>query len=210
MISFPPVSQSDFQLRRATIEDVPALRDLWNAAGQPAAPLEKCFTEFQVAENPAQVVGALGLRIAGPHGFVHGEVFHRAVGDEALRPLLWQRVLTVAANHGLVRLWTRHTGAFWSAQKFAPAGDIVGRLPQEFGERDEGWFTLQLKDEQAAGTSLEKEFELFRQVSRDETAAMMARAKMLKLVAAAVVAGVFILVMFGLYLYFSSRGGVAN
>jgi N-acetylglutamate synthase-like GNAT family acetyltransferase len=204
------VSQSDFQLRRATIEDVPALRDLWAAAGQPTAELEKCFTEFQIAENPAQVVGALGLRIAGPHGFVHGEAFHRAVGDEVLRPLLWQRVLTVAANHGLVRLWMRYTGTFWSGLGFTPADDIVGRLPQEFGARDEGWFTLQLKDEQAAGTSLEKEFELFRQVTRDETEAMMRRAKTLKLVAAVVVSAVFILVLFGLYIYFSSRGGTPN
>jgi N-acetylglutamate synthase-like GNAT family acetyltransferase len=207
VISFPPVSQSDFQLRRATIEDLPALRDLWNSAGRPVAELEKCFTEFQIAENPAQLVGALGLRIAGPHGFVHGEAIHRAVGAEALQPLLWQRVLTVATNHGLVRLWTRHTGGFWEHLKFTPAGDIVGRLPQEFGTRDEGWFTLQLKEEQAAGTSLEKEFELFRQVSRDETEAMMRRAKTLKLVAAVVVAAVFILVLLGLYLYFSSRGG---
>jgi N-acetylglutamate synthase-like GNAT family acetyltransferase len=205
-----PVSQSDFQLRRATIEDVPALRELWSAAGLPAAELERCFTEFQVAENPAQIVGALGLRIAGPHGLVHGEAFHRAVGEEALRPLLWQRVLTVATNHGLVRLWTRQTGTFWEQQQFTPAGDIVGRLPQEFGVRDEGWFTLQLKDEQAAGTSLEKEFELFRQVSRDETEAMMRRAKTLKLVAAVVVTGVFILVMLGLYIYFTSRGGTAH
>jgi N-acetylglutamate synthase-like GNAT family acetyltransferase len=204
------VSQSDFQLRRATVEDVPALRDLWNAAGQPAAELEKCFTEFQIAENPAQIVGALGLRIAGPHGFVHGEAFHRAVGDEALRPLLWQRVMTVATNHGLVRLWTRHTGAFWGQQKFTPASDIVGRLPQEFGERDEGWFTLQLKEEQASGPSIDKEFEAFRQMSREETAAMMARAKTLKLVAAVVVTAVLILVMFGLYIYFSSRGGTGN
>lgn len=204
------VSQSDFQLRRATIEDVPALRDLWNAAGQPAAELEKSFTEFQVAENPAQIVGALGLRIAGPHGLVHGEALHRAVGDDELRPLLWQRVMTVATNHGLARLWTRHTGAFWSDRGFAPAGDVVGRLPQEFGARDEGWFTLQLKEEQAAGPSIDKEFEAFRQLSREETAAMMARAKTLKLVAVVVVTAVFILVMFGLYIYFSSRNAAPN
>jgi N-acetylglutamate synthase-like GNAT family acetyltransferase len=204
------VSQSDFHLRRATIEDVPALRALWQNAGQPAAALEKCFTEFQVAENPAQVVGALGLRIAGPHGWVHGEACHQAVGAETLRPLLWQRVLTVAHNHGLARLWTRHTGPFWSERGFAPAGHLVGRLPPEFGERDDGWFTLQLKDEAAGGPSLEKEFELFRQASREESEAMLRRARALKLVALIVVIAVLVIVLFGLYLYFTGRGAPAR
>src|SRR5437762_8547707 len=84
---------NDYQLRRATLDDVPQLMELWKSFGFPVADLSKHVTEFQVAQTPeGKLVGALGLQIAERHGRVHSEAFGDFALADQLRPLLWDRI----------------------------------------------------------------------------------------------------------------------
>lgn len=201
------MSQANYELRRATMEDLPQLRPLWQAAGLPAAELEKRFTEFQLAESGVNIAGVLGLQIAGPQARVYGEAFTASANADELRPLLWTRLLTVAKNHGLARLWTQETSPFWAQQNFVPAaGEIANRLPAIFGNASANWLTLQLKEEApSAAPSIDHEFALFRQASQDEHQALLRRAKMFKMIALLIAFVVFALVVVGALLYFANR-----
>src|SRR5262245_3844170 len=102
-------------VRRATLEDLPQLQRLWSTMGFPAEELAKRVTEFQVALSPeGQVIGAVGLQVAERQGCLHSEAFSDFAVADQLRPLLWERLMTIANNTGLLRLWTRETAPFWS------------------------------------------------------------------------------------------------
>jgi len=204
------MSQAPVQCRRATVEDIPALCALWSAASLPAAVLEKHFGEFQVAEANAQILAAIGFRQAGQHAAVHSEACQPGANADELRAHLWQRVLTVARNHGLARLWTQEKSPFWAQQKFVPAGaEVLPRLPAALGDPAGGWLTLQLKEE-TAQPSLEQEFALFRQAAHDENEALLQRAKAFKIIALLFAFVVFALVVAGAVFYFANRHKLAR
>src|SRR5690349_1878975 len=96
---------AEYQLRRATLEDLPGLKKLWELNNLPVQELEKRFTEFQLAIDAwEQIAGAIGLKVVKNHGLIHSEAFTEMDKAEQIRPLLWERIMTVAKNHGLVRL----------------------------------------------------------------------------------------------------------
>src|SRR5687767_6620537 len=71
-----PMSTPQLQVRRATIDDLPKLAPLWREENLDVNDLEKRFKEFQVVEGPGgEIIGALGLQIAGQEGRLHSEVF---------------------------------------------------------------------------------------------------------------------------------------
>jgi N-acetylglutamate synthase-like GNAT family acetyltransferase len=152
------------QVRRATVEDLPRLRGLWQAEQFPASELERRFTEFQVVLGPGgELLGAVGLHIQNQHGLLHSEAFVHPETEEELRPLLWERIQAIARNHGLLRLWTRERAPFWRRCGLEPAGEAeLQRLPPAFGERQREWLTLRLRDELAVPHAIEREFELFK------------------------------------------------
>jgi N-acetylglutamate synthase-like GNAT family acetyltransferase/predicted nucleic acid-binding Zn ribbon protein len=200
------MSTPSIQVRRATVEDLPALRAMWNAAGLPAAELEKRFNEFQVAGSDGQILGALGLQIAGQHAKLHSETMLAGASVEEIRPALWGRIQTVTRNHGLARLWTQEPTPFWAQQQFAPAAaEVLGRLPAPLGAAAGNWLTLQLKEE-AAGTSIEQEFAIFKQASQEENEAILRRAKMIKVIAMLIAFVVFALIVVATVLFFLNRG----
>ena len=60
--------------RRATVEDLPQLIDLWRLEQLPAASLEKRFTEFQiVCDDIGRVLAAVGIQISGAQAWLHSE-----------------------------------------------------------------------------------------------------------------------------------------
>ena len=200
----------NYEVRRATVEDLPALRALWQAADLPAADLEKRVAEFQVVASGAQLVAALGLQTAGLHARIHSEVFTDPVSADLHRDLLWTRLQNLARNHGLVRLWTQDAAPFWTALQFIPAsGEVMPRLPAAFAAAG-AWLTLQLKDEAAAGTNVDREFELFKQASAAERAETLRRARVLKLVAVLISIAVLGFVVFGAILYFKHAGSLPH
>src|SRR3954469_24572577 len=75
---FMIMSATSYVTRRATVEDLPQLLALWRLERLPADALEKRFTEFQVvSDNSGEVLGAVGIQIAGSHGLLHGESMAR-------------------------------------------------------------------------------------------------------------------------------------
>jgi len=70
---------ASFKIRRATVDDLPQLIELWQIENLPWQELERRLTEFQVADDgTGQVVGALGIQIAVRQANIHSEVFRRA------------------------------------------------------------------------------------------------------------------------------------
>lgn len=179
------MSLSEFRVRRATVDDLPWLRHLWQAEQFDCHDLERRFTEFQIVHNSrGELLGTIGLRIDGHHGLLHCEAFARPETEESLRPALWERLQVVARNHGLHRLWTRERAPFWRHCGLQPATEEeLSKLPPSFGGRHGDWLTLQLRDELAATRSLEHEFELFRAEQQAASRRAQEQARLLKLVA---------------------------
>jgi N-acetylglutamate synthase-like GNAT family acetyltransferase len=173
-----------FQLRRATLEDLPELKRLWQEARLPTSDLEKRFTEFQVAlDAENRMAACMGLQMAREQGFIHSEVFQDPMLGPELRPLLWQRILAVARNNGLLRLWTLPTTSFYREQGMVDVDEAMrAKLPEEFGNGKADWVMLKLKEESQSAVSIEKEFEVFAEAQRAESERVMSQAKALRFV----------------------------
>jgi N-acetylglutamate synthase-like GNAT family acetyltransferase len=198
------------RVRRATVDDLPALIKLWKLCQLNPREIEKRVTDFQLVETAeGRVAGCIGLRIAGLHGNIHSECFRDFGEADRLRPLLWNRLKSVAQNHGLARLWTRETGVFWHQEGLrGPTPTELERLPAELGEHDGKWCTLQLRDEDALSTvSLDKEFAVFREVERERTERIFQQARFFKLIATLVAALLLIFVIVGGYLLWKKGQG---
>jgi N-acetylglutamate synthase-like GNAT family acetyltransferase len=158
-------------VRRATVDDLPALKALWESMRLSPEELEPKLTEFQVVENADHdVLGAIGIQFAKPHALLHSEGYTDfAIADEA-RQLFWGRLQTLAANHGIFRLWTQERSPFWKSYGFQPpsAGTLV-RLPEPWRNEFTGaWLTYQLKDEDAISAALETHKQQFAQYREAE------------------------------------------
>ena len=195
-------------VRRATVDDLPALIALWQIAGLPVLELEKRLTEFQlVARNDGPLIGAIGLQVKGHHGRLHSEAFLHPETENEFRPQLWERLQSIARNHGLTRLWTEEDAVFWHQAGFEPpTKEQLEKLPKEFGDaHSPHWHTLQLGDEAALTRSLEQEFELFRVTQQEQSEKVMRQARVLKLLAAVLAFVLFAVVGFGLYYLFQQN-----
>jgi len=142
------MNPSDYQVRRATLDDIAALKALWQTMRYAEGELEKRLTEFQVVEGPGKkVVGALGFQMAERQGQIHSETFADFAIADAMRPLFWSRVQSLAANHGIFRLWTQERAPFWTQTGFQPATDkVISKIPAVWADASANWLTLQLKD----------------------------------------------------------------
>jgi N-acetylglutamate synthase-like GNAT family acetyltransferase len=174
------MSPSNLRIRRATTDDFLGLRGLWNSMHFPAEDLEKRLTEFQVVEtNDGEIVGAIGLQIDGRHALLHSEGYTDFSVADAARQLFWERIQTIAAHHGVFRLWTREQSPFWTRWGFQPASaEVLGRLPGPWNPSGRGWLTLQIKDEEAIAT-VEKELAVFRESEKKHAAEVMDQARTL-------------------------------
>ena len=70
------------------------------------------------------------------------------------------RIQTLAANHGVFRIWTQERSPFWKSYGFQPpSAEVLGRLPAGWkNEFEGGWLTLQLKNEEVITAAFEKQF----------------------------------------------------
>jgi len=172
-----------YHVRRATVEDLGVLMDLWTSMNFAAADLKNRLTEFQVGEDAnGKVVAALGFQIHHRHGLIHSEAFADFAVADQVRPLLWGRIQALALNHGIVRLWTRESAPFWTHNGLQAAdANTLERLPEEWNRAAPGWLTLRLKDEDVM-LSLDKELALFKEAERQSTAATLSQARKLKVI----------------------------
>jgi len=142
-------------------------------------------TEFQVAEDAnGKMLGALGFQIAERQGLIHSEAFTDFALAEQLRPLLWDRVHSVAMNHGLLRIWTQERAPFWNHCGLARAeAGALEKLPVLWRGQASPWLTLKLKDDVETVVSLDREFALFMESEKQRTEQVFQQARMLKTVA---------------------------
>jgi N-acetylglutamate synthase-like GNAT family acetyltransferase len=187
-----------FRIRRATIEDLPALTALWQSMNLASAGLDRRLTEFQVATDEAgKIVGAIGFQLLGKQALLHSEAFVDFGIADLVRPLLWERLQVLAANHGTIRVWTRETAPFWSHNIFSkPDADAHTKLPPVWNESPEGLLTIKLREDVEEILSLDKEFALFAESERERSRTALNQAKVLKTVAtvAALILGVIVLI----------------
>jgi N-acetylglutamate synthase-like GNAT family acetyltransferase len=174
-----------YTIRRATVEDLAELKTLWESNRLAVEDLEKRFTEFQVAIDAwGQIAGAIGLHISKNQGLIHGESYKDLSLAVELRPLFWNRLLSVAKNHGLLRLWTVPSASFYREQGMTEIDDSLrAQIPEGFGSPLADWAVLKLKDETPPTLSLEKEFEFFAAAQKEASERMIRQAAALKLVA---------------------------
>jgi len=195
------MNSSNYRVRRATLDDIGQLTDLWKSMHLPADELGKRITEFQVAQSAeGKLLGAVGLQMAERQGRIHSEAFNDFALAEHLRPLLWDRLHAVAANHGLLRLWTQEKAPFWHHSGLAKAdAEALEKLPAIWREPSAHWLTLKLKDDLETLTSLDKEFAMFMQSEKQRTARAFQHARILKLIATLIAFAVLALVVAGAF-----------
>ncbi|MBU6410277.1 MAG: hypothetical protein KGR98_07810 [Verrucomicrobia bacterium] len=180
-------------IRRATVDDLPALRALWAAMRLPADDLERRLKECQVVEDArGAVVGAVGIAFHQQYALLHSEGYLDFGQADAARLLFWDRLQVLAANHGAFRVWTREDAPFWRRHGFQPAGDAaLLRLPAPWQAPGRPWLTLQLKDEDAVAAALERRFAGFMDAERRRTTRLSERARTLRRVIIAAGFGIF-------------------
>jgi N-acetylglutamate synthase-like GNAT family acetyltransferase len=183
------MNSPEYTVRRATVDDLDGLKQLWEWARLQVLDLEKRLTEFQlVVSQEGDLLGAQGLHIEGKLGKLHSEAFTRPEQEEQFRALMWERIQVVARNHGLVRLWTQQKSPFWQQAGFAEASpELLKKLPPGFGDLAEPWLTLQLKEESASALSIEHEFELFQTAQKEETERLLRLGRTMKFTVIAVI-----------------------
>jgi N-acetylglutamate synthase-like GNAT family acetyltransferase len=192
------MTTSEPQVRRATVEDLAQLRELWRQDGLPWQDFDKAFKDFQVVQTESgQILAALGLQIAGTEGWVFAEAFARPEQADWLRARLWERARIVAQNHGLVRIWTQFAALFWQQNGFSTASpDQLAKRPASFAGDEAPWFVLPLRDEAATGVNLDREFALFAESQKAERERLYRQARVAKVVA--VIVATVLLVVFGM------------
>jgi N-acetylglutamate synthase-like GNAT family acetyltransferase len=189
----PPIHQ----VRRATVDDLPVLRRLWQEALLPVEDHEKRLKEFQaVFDERGRLLGAVGLSIAGRHGHLHSEVFADPTHGELLRDELWERLKAVAQNFGLVRVWTRETAPYWHHIGFQTAApELLEKLPAAFGSPPPPWLSLILREETAIPLMAEQEMALFVQAQRESADHAMRQIKIMRGIATGVACVLFLVVL---------------
>ncbi len=199
------MTEPQFQTRRATLDDLPALVPLWQADRLDAVALEKRLTEFQVAcDAEGTVIGALAMQRHQQHGLLHSEVFADFALADTLRPLLWERMRTVGRNHALARMWTRESSLFWRTLGFDPPDEEqLAAFPPSFGNVEAGpLFTLKVRDDPFADMTPAQEEAMLKQHLRADTDKMLKQARTLRMFAyIASVVFIILLAIFGKYLW---------
>lgn len=198
------MEQAVYLARRANVEDLPMLREMWAQERLDADDLEKRVTEFQVAcDAEGKIVAALGMKRVGEQGMIHSETIADFGVADQLRKLLWERLRTLAKNYAMARVWMKGTSMFWKELGFDPADEeVLEQLPAEFGEGE--WFSIRLRhDPFADGGAAAKQQELmFRQALKAETEKTIRQARMVKALALVISLLLFVIVCIGgYYLY---------
>lgn len=190
------LTEYSWRVRRAVVDDLGPLAELWTAAQISTADLEKKFTDLQVVEDESGKLHAcLAMEIAGGAGRIHSEAIADFALTDTLRPLLWARLRGVAENHGLLRLWTRETAPFWKKDAgFAPpSNDIKPKFPEAFGSLADQWLTLRLRDESAEAQSIERQFAAFKEAERAKREKLLGQVRPLKWIGIGIAALLFVI-----------------
>jgi N-acetylglutamate synthase-like GNAT family acetyltransferase len=179
------MSSAAYLVRRATVDDRANMVTLWNSMRLPAGELERRLTEFQIVEaGDGSLLGGIGMEIIERHGRIHSEAFSDFALAEVFRTQLWERLQSLAVNHGLARIWTNEAAPFWKYNGFHPAeSDELKRLPPAWNLIPGDWLTMTLRDEDALRASLDMDFSRLKEKEQQETERLLNKARTLKYIA---------------------------
>lgn len=175
------MNSAPYRVRRATIEDLPALHYLWQSLGLPAVELQHRLTEFQLVVDPqGGVLGGIGFELAGREGRIHSEVFSDFGFADHFRPLLWGRVQMLALNHSVTRIWTQETAPFYPGNGFheAAAPDLES-LPGGWRDLAGRWLCQRLREDPNPA-KVEQQLEALMVQERAQTEAIARQARWVK------------------------------
>ena len=198
------VSVNNYQVRRATVDDLPYLLALWQGMNFSTDGLDQRLTEFQVAtDGQGALLGAVGFEVAGQQGRIHHEAFGDFALAEQLRPLFWKKLLMLAQNNLVFRLWTQEDAPFWKQTGLQAAPrEILQKLPAKWTNDSGGWLTLQIKEDAAIqALSVDQEFAA---LMREEREKIVVRTRIFKM-AGMVTAILFALLVGAMLLYVFRR-----
>lgn len=196
------MADSTLRVRRATVDDLEALRALWESMRLPAAELEPRLTEFQIVQDEPEgkIVGGMGFQITTQQGRLHSEGFTDFALADTARELLWNRIQTLATNHGILRLWTAEATPFWTRLGFKAASpDDLKKLPPAWTSEKASWLTLQLKNE-AVINAAEQEMAMFMHAQKQQSAELFQKVRALK-TAATIIAIIIAIFAVGAAIY---------
>lgn len=196
------MTESKFNFRRATLEDLDVLRGLWQTALFSPIELEKHLTEFQLVEGEdGRLLGALGILINGEEALIHHEAFTHPTTESAMREALWHRLKIMFSNQGVHRVWTREKAAFWNEVGFRmPTVDEKPKFPPALGTADRSLKVFPLRDSKAEKIIEKKMIEL--QATRfEEEAHLEKRTQVIRVVAWSLAGFLMVLLV-----YFTIRG----
>jgi len=175
------VTPQALRIRRATVDDLAALRAIWLSMRLDADALENRLTEFQVVEHAGEVVGAIGFQTNRTAALLHGEGYADFSIADTARELFWERIRPLASHHGVFRLWTQENSPFWQHWGFhAATEEDFSRLPEEWKKTEGPWFTLELKNEDAVNTALENQFADFMTAETRQSAQVSEQARKIR------------------------------
>jgi N-acetylglutamate synthase-like GNAT family acetyltransferase len=188
---------TECKVRRATLDDIEQLTALWTLMRFPADDLARRITEFQVCEgSEGRVVGAVGLQIVQKQGLIHSEGFLDFSLADALRPMLWERLRSLAGNHGLTRFWTADPAPFWSQNGLQKAtAQELEKLPAGWRPSGREWLTLKLREDLETVMSADREFALFMESEKERSRRAIQQAKVLKYIATLLAVALFAAVL---------------
>jgi N-acetylglutamate synthase-like GNAT family acetyltransferase len=201
------MNSPNYRVRRATLDDIGQLTALWKSMHFSVDDLGKRITEFQAAEGAdARVLGAIGLQIADRQALLHSEAFADFAQAEQLRPLLWERVSALAANHGLIRIWTQEQAPFWTRCGLLRAdAQAMETLPAAWRGPSANWLTIKLKEDVDAILSADKQFALFMESEKQRTARALQHARVLKTIATLIALAILGLELAGAFYMFRTN-----
>lgn len=187
--------------RRAAVDDLSALRELWALTGLPAEELSSFLTEFQVASTAdGRLVAAVGLMVEGSDALLHSEAIVPDLDPEELRATLWRRVMILARNQGIHRVWTQEDDEFWVASGFLPAAiDPNGRVPS-FVQPADDWRCCQLFDPAEAKQVVAEQMAVWQATRSGEVDELQGKIRTVRNLAFGF-AGLVILVILGMLFY---------
>ncbi|MDI9400740.1 MAG: hypothetical protein ACOX2U_00220 [Limisphaerales bacterium] len=171
--------------RRATVEDLPQLNELWKNAHYPADIFEKRLTEFHLVEDPVtkRILACIGIHPESTGAMIHSEVFGDPLNQDLYRDMLWPRFQILSRNLGASKIWTQEPADFWLKVGFEnAAGEALKSLPN-FPDREEhlSWKVFQIFDEEKVEEMMkEDKYEALLQIHQGETEAFNRQLRLLR------------------------------
>ena len=176
------MNSNELCVRRATVEDLAALKAIWLSMRLPAETLESRLTEFQIVERAREVIGGIGFQTLGTAARLHSEGYSDFSVADAAREMFWGRIQKLAASHGVFRLWTQEDSPFWLHQDFqAPDEDALSRLPEDWKNLEGRWLTLELKNEAVINAAFKTQFAQLAAAEKRSADEIEAKARLMRL-----------------------------